>query len=267
MDLIYLYPDQDSLISVQALNLPENIPFVKACEFALHASPSISPVEPKRRCFSLTVSALTISQAKPWYFELSNTRGPGRIYLPEPENQQPTTVTLGYARRLGEVVTGPDLFITSSHSNAPVYLKDPINNDEGTTRQLRRLKHKLQYTKRLRFLQIGSYRFNVHVLAAEQHVSAPSRDVLFRIADVIPASLSENDWRSIDILLGQGGFGKVELLRGLQTGAVRAVKESKVLTDNAFGLEGARRELALTRSFSHVSCSAIFPQFFLTCKG
>lgn len=214
---------------------------------------SVSTVQ-RHTCFPVVVP--DDPSASKWSFILSSEAGPDvDILLPMPE---PFRIIIGYVKP-SEASRGMDTpRLLMRISRVPLgmdwQIVDPINP------LLPRIPEQLTVGRRYLhnpvYLRLGCYCFYVHMSTQALDKGNPQTVALQRrIASTIPFHNGEKRWRPIGITLGQGTFGKVELLRGLSSGQLVACKTVLPIRHalSIMDIERRGREREVMEALDHVS--------------
>ncbi|KAG8629359.1 hypothetical protein KVT40_003224 [Elsinoe batatas] len=148
------------------------------------------------------------------------------LHLPEPFGQEPTDAYFALGYRAGEVIPGPDLFVRSRPGGRPIQLLDPLTQTEHENGVPETLDCDTRYLRRLRYLQIGSYEFDIHMLGSEvDNPAIPDIRILRQVSYALPPASHDEQFRPTKHVLGEGSFGIVRISKSVRTGTVLACKE------------------------------------------
>ncbi|KAF2227506.1 kinase-like domain-containing protein, partial [Elsinoe ampelina] len=225
VEALVLVPAAGCDIATQALRLPENLPHVARRSVTLHGRHG-PRVAQEHDCFVITITDEGLDADGRWRFALASLLRAHGLYLPDPGGEKPIDSYLVYGYRPDEVVSGPELFMRVRPGTARASLLDPLTQEEHESGAPEALEGDTRYLRRLRYLTIGSYEFDVHMLGAEvDSISVPDPDILRQVSYPVLNGSLEKEFRPTKHVLGKGSFGTVRIAKGVRTGIVVACKE------------------------------------------
>ncbi|GAM91570.1 hypothetical protein ANO11243_096220 [Dothideomycetidae sp. 11243] len=257
MDVLYLVPDEiNSFEAVQALSLPHNSQHVKRIPSQDEQWPLGRPAEYPSIC--IPVPQQSIHHSLRWRFVVSSNPAGADVHLPVTVGIAPINVVFGYGTPFDDSFDVPALYMreTLGDAGAHVGVIDPISDEKRqktreTTwekwREAQELELVVGATRVIQnaiYLMFGPYRFFVF----QPIRSLGEVSILQKIQARQRSEVAESEWREVR-MLGKGGYGEVWLVRGMRTGAHRAIKTTASKAEDVKRL--IKREVSTTQKLKH----------------
>ncbi|GAM87579.1 hypothetical protein ANO11243_056060 [Dothideomycetidae sp. 11243] len=250
MDVLYLWPHNQCPQARTVLEQLENLKHIE-----LRSPPSsYLPDVPRKLspCIRVSVPAHSLEQGVRWSFTFASSPD-ADVFLPPLPDSEPIMFTFAFG--LPSIGTGDEPALLMQERAGPggaaVVLLDPMNKLETRQKRMDRVLNHTRFIKEPALLQVGRYSFEVSVPdPPADYVRLKRYPKLRRIS--YPMDEHENDWRTIDHHLGSGTYGNVELVQGMRSGAVRAVKTIMRKDEDGNDLTATiRDEVTIMKSLRH----------------